>query len=127
MDASSVVLIITSVLTALILGVLITVTLSLLNVSRRLNRRLDDLDDNLVELVTVMSQLSQSSQNELSQLHETLAEQQRVHQSIRATTRLVDILFRKPIVTSAAASKAYSNQRSRRKVRKALKRQKVDV
>lgn len=126
MDASAIVLLITSILTALILGVLVSVTISMLGVSRRINQRLDDLDDNLSELVAVMASMSESSQNELSQLHETLAEQQRVHKSIRATSRLVDIVFRKPAVTSVAISQAAHSGRARRKTRKA-KNMKVDA
>ncbi len=117
MDASAVVLLITSILTALILGVLVAVTVTMLGVSRRINERLDDLDDNLVELVGVMKELSESSQSELGQLHETLAEQQRVHQSIRATSRLVGIVFRKPAVTTAALTQTASKGRARRKRR----------
>lgn len=124
MDAASVVLLIVAILTAVILGTLVAVTFSLMLTLKRINERMDDLDENLVELVSVMTNLSESSQTELSQLHETLAEQQRVHQSIRATSRLVDIVFRKPVVNTAAASRAVGTQRSKRKRRKA---QKVDA
>lgn len=126
MDASAIVLLITSILTALILGVLVAVTISMLSVAKRINERLDDLDENLIELVSVMETLSESSQNELSQLHNTLAEQQRVHQSIRATSRLVDIVFRKPAVTGVALSKTASNNRARRK-QKREKSKKVEA
>lgn len=126
MDASAIVLLITSILTALILGVLVSVTVSMLNVSRRINQRLDDLDDNLVELVSVMTSLSENSQSELAQLHNTLAEQQKVHQSIRATSKLVDIVFRKPAVTGVALSQTAKRGRARRHARKE-KSKKVDA
>ncbi len=118
MDASAIVLLITSMLTAMVLGVLVAVTVSMLNVSRKINRRLDDLDDHLIDLVAVMTSLSETSQSELAQLHNTLAEQQRVHRSIRATSRLVDIVFRKPAVTGVALSQTASKHRARRKSRR---------
>jgi|GEM_PF-5428533 len=121
MEASSIVLIVTSVLTAIILGVLISVTFSMLMVSRKINSRLDDLDDNLAELVSVMSELSTSSQTELEQLHKTLETQQRVHQSIRATSRLVDIVFRKPAVNSMAAIQTVEKNKARKRRRKEKK------
>jgi len=80
----------------------------------------------LAELVSVMSELSSTSQSELAQLHETLETQQRVHQSIRATSRLVDIVFRKPAVNSAAAIQAGEKNRSRKRRRKS-KDKKVDA
>jgi hypothetical protein len=121
MDSDSTVLLITSIVTTLILGVLIAVTFSMLMTSKAINRRLDELDEHLLDLVTVMDKLSESSQAELSELHSTLAEQQRVHQSIRATSRLIDIVFRKPAVTTAAAAHTASKQRLRRKNRKNVK------
>ena len=98
----------------------------MLLVSRKINSRLDDLDENLVELVSVMADLSTASQSELAQLHETLETQQRVHQSIRATSKLVDIVFRKPAVTSAAALDALEKKKARKRKSKA-KQKKVDL
>lgn len=117
MDSSAVVLLITSILTALVLGVLVAVTMSMLMTAKVINKRLDDLDEHLIELVTVMDSLSANSKTELDQLHSTLAEQQRVHQSIRATSRLVDIVFRKPVVTTVAARDAVAKQRTKNKIR----------
>lgn len=117
MDSSAVVLLITSILTALVLGVLVAVTMSMLMTAKVINKRLDDLDEHLIELVTVMDSLSANSKTELDQLHSTLAEQQRVHQSIRATSRLVDIVFRKPVVTTVAARDAVAKQRTKNKNR----------
>ncbi len=108
------------------MGVLIAVTTSMLMVSRRINSRLDDLDSNLAELVSVMSELSSSSKSELAQLHETLETQQKVHQSIRATSRLVDIVFRKPAVNSVAVVETVQKGRAR-KIRKKTKPKKVDA
>lgn len=116
MDSSAVVLLITSILT-LVLGVLVAVTMSMLMTAKVINKRLDDLDEHLIELVTVMDSLSANSKTELDQLHSTLAEQQRVHQSIRATSRLVDIVFRKPVVTTVAARDAVAKQRTKNKNR----------
>lgn len=126
MDSSAIVLLITSILTALILGVLVAVTVSMLNVSRRINQRLDDLDENLGQLVSVMTSLSENSQSELAQLHQTLEQQQKVHQSIRATSKLVDIVFRKPAVTGVAISQTAKRGRARRNARK-TKMKKVDA
>lgn len=121
MDASAVVLLITSILTALILGVLVATTVSMLSVSRQIHRRLDQLDENLSELVQVMASLSESSKSELENLNRTLQEQQRVHQSIRKTTKLIDIVFKKPAVTTAAITQTTSKGLSRRKARKSKK------
>lgn len=121
MDAASIVLLITSILTAVILGVLVAVTSSMMVTAKKINRRLDELDKHLFELVDVMDNLSVSSQAELEELHSTLAEQQRVHQSIRTTSRLIDIVFRKPVVTTAAASSAASKYRSKKRNRKSKK------
>ena len=121
MDSASVVLLLVSVLTALILGVLIAVTFSMMMTSRAINKRLDELDKHLLELVEVMNTLSESSQAELTELHETLAQQQKVHQSIRATSRLIDVVFRKP----ALATGAIKETSHKRKLRKHRVKEKV--
>jgi hypothetical protein len=72
-----------------------------------------------------MDSLSESSRSELNQLHETLAEQQRVHQSIRATSKLVDIVFRKPAVTTAAVKRTAAD--ARRRKRKRREKEKVEI
>ncbi len=111
----------------MILGVLVAVTTSMMLTAKKVNRRLDELDTHLFQLVKVMDDLSESSQAELEQLHETLAEQQRVHQSIRSTSRLIDIVFKRPVVSAAAATHASRNFRSKRKLRKSKKKGRDNV
>ena len=118
MDETSIVLLIVAIITTLVMGVLVAVTVSLSITARRINERLDDLDENLKDLVEVLGNLSESSRSELSKLHETLEEQQKVHQSIRATSKLIDIVFRKPVVNTVAATQAASGYKKRKKVRK---------
>lgn len=108
------------------MGVLISVTISLSLTARKINERLDDLDENLNELVNVLNELSETSQSGLSKLNETLQEQQRVHKSIRATSKLVDIVFRKPVVNTTAATHAVSGYRKRKKELQKLKEQKLN-
>ncbi|MFN8015193.1 MAG: hypothetical protein U0R17_01130 [Acidimicrobiia bacterium] len=114
MQAQAIVLLIISILSVLILGALLSVSVSLLFVTKKVNSRIDELDQNMIDLVEVIANLDASSKQELNELHETLQEQQRVHKSIRATTKLVDLIFKKPVVSYSATRQSVKDSKKRR-------------
>ncbi|MBP9115137.1 MAG: hypothetical protein KBF89_02200 [Acidimicrobiia bacterium] len=115
MNATSTLLIIVAILVAMVLGVLLAVTISLYYASRQIKLRIDKLDEHLVILVETIENLDQSSTIELKALHDSLAEQQIVHKSIAKSSKIFNLVFKKPAVIVGASKKTIDNSKKRKK------------
>ena len=114
MDAASTLLIILAVLMAMVMGVVLAVTVSIFFASRQIKSRVDDLDEHLVRLIQTIEKLDTSSTTELNALHESLVEQQRVHKTLTSSSRIFNMVFRKPAVI-VGATKVTKLTRSNKK------------
>lgn len=115
MDAASTLLIILAILMAMVMGVVLAVTISLFFASRQIKSRVDDLDDHLVRLIETIENLNTSSTTELNALHESLVEQQRVHKTLTSSSRIFNMVFRKPAVIVGATKVTKQNRRRNKK------------
>ena len=113
MNATSTLLIIVAILVAMVLGVLLAVTIYY--ASRQIKLRIDKLDEHLVILVETIENLDQSSTIELKALHDSLAEQQIVHKSIAKSSKIFNLVFKKPAVIVGASKKTIDNSKKRKK------------
>lgn len=118
MDASATILIILAILVAMVLGVLLAVTISLFFTSRQVRNRIDELDEHLVMLISTMENLSNASTSELNALHKSLVEQQRVHKTLSASSKIFNMVFKKPAVIVGASKATNENSKNRRKTKK---------
>lgn len=118
MDAASTVLIILTILMAMVMGVVLAVTISLFFASRQIKSRVDDLDDHLVRLIETIENLNTSSTTELNALHESLVEQQRVHKTLTSSSRIFNMVFRKPAVIVGATKVTKQTSKKRKQSKK---------
>lgn len=115
MDAASTILIILAILMAMVMGVVFAVTISLFFASRQIKSRVDDLDEHLVKLIETIESLNSSSTTELNALHESLVEQQRVHKTLASSSRIFNLVFRKPAVIVGATKATKINRKNKKK------------
>ena len=118
MNATSTILIIVAILVAMVLGVVLAVTISLFFASRQIKSRIDQLDEHLVTLISTIENLDQTSATELGALHKSLEEQQRVHKTIAQSSRIFNLVFKKPAVIVGASKETAKNSKRRRKIKK---------
>ena len=115
MNTASTILIIVAILVAMVLGVVLAVTISLYFASRQIKNRIDLLDEHLVFLINTIEDLDESSTNELNALHKSLDEQQKVHKSIAQSSRIFNLVFKKPAVIVGASKTTVSNRKLSKK------------
>ena len=120
MNATGIVLLIFAILVAMVLGVLLAVSISLYFASRQIKARVDQLDEHLVLLISTIEDLDQNSTSELNALHQSLEEQQRVHKTIAQSSRIFNMVFKKPAVIVGATKQTSRNSKKRRKIKKEI-------